>query len=237
MRRGELPVPDDDVAADRYLAADAALAAAGFAWYEVSNWARRRPRSAGTTCSTGAAATGGASGPGAHSHVGGVRWWNVKHPTATRPRLADGASPGQGRELLTAAERHTEDVMLRLRLADGLPLARWTGPDARRRPAPAPGSWRGAFAGRTAVLTAPRTPAGRRRSSATSCPDQVGAAAAAPSPDDLEVQRVASARPRPPLAASSAARHGPAIIALGGRRRRLALATLECQCQSATGRD
>ncbi|GAB3943312.1 hypothetical protein GCM10027614_31790 [Micromonospora vulcania] len=40
MRRGELPYPSDDVAADRYLAAEAALDAAGFSWYEVSNWAR-----------------------------------------------------------------------------------------------------------------------------------------------------------------------------------------------------
>ena len=58
-------------------------------------------RAAGTTCSTGPAPTGGASGPGAHSHVGGVRWWNVKHPIAYAKRLAGGVSPGQARELLT----------------------------------------------------------------------------------------------------------------------------------------
>ena len=51
-----------------------------------------------------------------------MRWWNVKHPTAYAARLADGASPGHGRELLTDADRHVEDVMLRVRLADGLPL-------------------------------------------------------------------------------------------------------------------
>ncbi|HLL65571.1 MAG TPA: radical SAM family heme chaperone HemW [Micromonosporaceae bacterium] len=122
MRRGELPYPDDDVAADRYLTADAALNAAGFDWYEVSNWAR----------GTSAACrhnelywTGGdwwGLGPGAHSHVGGVRWWNVKHPTAYGARLAAAASPGQGREILTAAQRHVEDVLLRIRLATGMPL-------------------------------------------------------------------------------------------------------------------
>jgi oxygen-independent coproporphyrinogen-3 oxidase len=123
MRRGELPYPDDDVAADRYLAAEAALSAAGLDWYEVSNWAR------------GPAArcrhnllywTGGdwwGLGPGAHSHVGGVRWWNVRHPSAYAARLADGHSPAQAREVLGDAERHTEDVMLRLRLASGLPLS------------------------------------------------------------------------------------------------------------------
>jgi putative oxygen-independent coproporphyrinogen III oxidase len=128
IRRGELPAPDDDLAADRYLAAEAALTAAGFAWYEVSNWA------------TGAAArcrhnlgywTSGdwwGVGPGAHSHVGGVRWWNVKHPRAYGQRLAAGRSPGHAREVLTATQRATEVVMLRLRLADGLPLDRLPGP-------------------------------------------------------------------------------------------------------------
>ncbi|MEO3929191.1 radical SAM family heme chaperone HemW [Micromonosporaceae bacterium B7E4] len=122
MRRGELAYPDDDVAADRYLAAEAALSEAGFSWYEVSNWAR-----------TPAAAcrhnllywTGGdwwGLGPGAHSHVGGVRWWNVKHPSGYAARLGAGQSPGQAREVLSARERRVEEVLLRLRLATGLPL-------------------------------------------------------------------------------------------------------------------
>jgi putative oxygen-independent coproporphyrinogen III oxidase len=123
MRRGELPYPSDDVAADRYLAADATLSAAGFAWYEVSNWAT----SAAARCRHNLLYwTGGdwwGLGPGSHSHVGGVRWWNVKHPAAYAKRLADGVSPGHGRELLTAADRHVEDVLLRVRLAEGLPLA------------------------------------------------------------------------------------------------------------------
>jgi putative oxygen-independent coproporphyrinogen III oxidase len=123
MRRGELPYPSDDVAADRYLAADAALSGAGLGWYEVSNWA----------CGDAARCrhnllywTGGdwwGFGPGAHSHVGGVRWWNVKHPTTYASRLAGGVSPGHGREILTDGERHVEDVMLRLRLAEGLDIA------------------------------------------------------------------------------------------------------------------
>jgi len=123
IRRGELARPDDDVAADRYLAAEAALSAAGFAWYEVSNWARTDP---GRCAHNLLYWTGGdwwGLGPGAHSHVGGVRWWNVKHPTAYTDRLARGESPAQARELLSPGERHTEEVMLRLRLADGVPLA------------------------------------------------------------------------------------------------------------------
>ncbi|PWR16004.1 coproporphyrinogen III oxidase [Micromonospora sicca] len=122
MRRGELPYPSDDVAADRYLAAEAALDAAGFSWYEVSNWTR----SAAARCRHNLLYWTGADwwglGPGAHSHVGGVRWWNVKHPTTYAERLAAGGSPGLAREVLTPDEAHMEDVMLRLRLASGLPL-------------------------------------------------------------------------------------------------------------------
>ncbi|MET8148740.1 radical SAM family heme chaperone HemW [Actinoplanes sp. NPDC049668] len=123
MRRGELPYPEDDVAADRYLAAEEALGGAGFSWYEVSNWAT----SPQARCRHNLLYwTGGdwwGLGPGAHSHVGGVRWWNVKHPTAYAKRVEEGVSPGLGREILTDADRHVEDVMLRVRLSDGLPLA------------------------------------------------------------------------------------------------------------------
>jgi oxygen-independent coproporphyrinogen-3 oxidase len=123
IRRGELPYPDDDVAADRYLAAEEALSAAGLTWYEVSNWARGDAARCRHNLIYWTGGDWWGVGPGAHSHVGGVRWWNVKHPTAYAARLAAGESPAQARELLTAEERHTEDVMLRLRLAGGLPLA------------------------------------------------------------------------------------------------------------------
>ena len=61
-------------------------------------------------------------GPGAHSHVGGVRWWNVRHPTAYAARLAAGASPAAAREVLDDEQRHDEWVLLGVRLVDGLPL-------------------------------------------------------------------------------------------------------------------
>ena len=86
IRRGVVPMPDDDDLADKYLLADERLTAAGLGWYEVSNWARR-PASA---CRHNLAYWTGTDwwgvGPGAHSHVGGVRWWNVKHPTAYAAR-------------------------------------------------------------------------------------------------------------------------------------------------------
>jgi len=123
IRRGELPYPDDDTAADRYLAAEAALSEAGLDWYEVSNWARGEPSRCRHNLLYWTGGDWWGFGPGAHSHVGGVRWWNVKHPAAYGARLAEGLSPALAREVLTDAERYTEDVMLRLRLAEGLPLS------------------------------------------------------------------------------------------------------------------
>jgi oxygen-independent coproporphyrinogen-3 oxidase len=123
VRRGELAAPDDDLAADRYLAAEAALSAAGFEWYEVSNWARSAAARCRHNLGYWTSRDWWGLGPGAHSHVGGVRWWNVKHPARYAQRLAAGRSPGHAREVLTAEQRRTEQVMLRLRLAEGLPLA------------------------------------------------------------------------------------------------------------------
>jgi oxygen-independent coproporphyrinogen-3 oxidase len=123
IRRGELPMVDDDVHADRYLIAEQALAQAGYSWYEVSNWAT----SEAARCRhnelywTGADWWG--AGPGAHSHVGGVRWWNAKHPAAYARAIAEGRTPGQGREVLAAEDRRVERILLELRLVDGCPLA------------------------------------------------------------------------------------------------------------------
>ncbi len=122
VRRGELPMPDDDVAAARYAIVDTMLTEAGLPWYEVSNWARP-----GGECRHNLGYWHDDDwwgiGPGAHSHLGGQRWWNVKHPRTYAERLAAGESPEQDREVLTAEQRRTEQVMLGIRLAEGLPLA------------------------------------------------------------------------------------------------------------------
>ncbi|WP_049573149.1 radical SAM family heme chaperone HemW [Nonomuraea sp. SBT364] len=123
IRRGELPMPDDDVAADRYLIADEMLAAAGFRWYEVSNWATSDEARCRHNLLYWTGGDWWAAGPGAHSHVGGTRWWNVKHPAPYAQRLASGLSPGHAREELTGDDRETERLMLELRLVSGYPLA------------------------------------------------------------------------------------------------------------------
>ncbi|MCZ7414176.1 MULTISPECIES: radical SAM family heme chaperone HemW [unclassified Streptomyces] len=122
IRRGEVPMTDDDVHADRYLIADEALAAAGYAWYEVSNWARTPAARCRHNELYWTGADWWGAGPGAHSHVGGVRWWNVKHPGAYAQALAEGRSPGAGRELLTDEDRRVERILLELRLEAGCPL-------------------------------------------------------------------------------------------------------------------
>lgn len=63
------------------------------------------------------------AGPGAHSHVGGVRWWNVKHPGTYAAALAAGKTPGAGRELLSDEDRRVERILLELRLREGVELS------------------------------------------------------------------------------------------------------------------
>jgi oxygen-independent coproporphyrinogen-3 oxidase len=122
IARGDLPAPDDDVLADRYEQVDKALAAVGLHWYEVSNWATEPKAWCQHNLGYWHGADWWGTGPGAHSHVGGVRWWNVKHPARYAALLAEGHSPAAARETLTAEDRHLERVMLELRLVDGLPL-------------------------------------------------------------------------------------------------------------------
>jgi putative oxygen-independent coproporphyrinogen III oxidase len=123
VRRGEVEPPDDDVLADRYLIADDMFTQAGFGWYEISNWATSDQARCRHNMLYWTGGDWWGFGPGAHSHVGGTRWWNVRHPSAYAARLAAGQSPAQAREVLTAAERRMEEIMLRTRLAEGAPLS------------------------------------------------------------------------------------------------------------------
>ncbi|MCP2338798.1 radical SAM family heme chaperone HemW [Actinomadura rupiterrae] len=122
VRRGELAAPDDDAMADRYLMADELLSAHGLNWYEISNWARNADAECRHNVLYWTGADWWGVGPGAHSHVGGTRWWNVKHPAAYASRLAEGVTPAHAREILGDEDRHIERIMLELRLADGCPV-------------------------------------------------------------------------------------------------------------------
>ncbi len=122
IARGEVAQPDDELQADQYELADELLAAAGYSWYEVSNWATDDAHRSRHNLAYWTGQDWWGIGPGAHSHVGGVRWWNAKHPAAYAERLARGVSPAVGRETLDAETRHVEDVLLRSRIVDGLPI-------------------------------------------------------------------------------------------------------------------
>ncbi|MBH0115695.1 coproporphyrinogen III oxidase [Salinibacterium sp. NG253] len=128
IKRGDVAPVDDDLQADMYELADAKLAAAGYDWYEVSNWAKRdeNPEISHASRHNLGYWLGNdwwGVGPGAHSHVGGVRWWNVKHPAAYADRIAAGHSPGAGRETLADSSKYLEHVLLRARVRNGLSTA------------------------------------------------------------------------------------------------------------------
>jgi oxygen-independent coproporphyrinogen-3 oxidase len=122
VRRGEVAAPDDDAMADRYLATEQSLSAHGLRWYEISNWAVDDVARCRHNLLYWTGGDWWGIGPGAHSHVGGTRWWNVKHPAAYAARLAAETTPAYAREVLDAADRRFERVMLELRLAEGCPL-------------------------------------------------------------------------------------------------------------------
>jgi putative oxygen-independent coproporphyrinogen III oxidase len=117
---GVVPPPDDDAQADRYVMADETLRAAGFEWYEISNWARTPAGRCRHNELYWSDANWWGFGPGAHSHVGGVRWWNVKHPVRYTAMVDAGQSPAAGRETLDDEARLTERVMLGVRRREGL---------------------------------------------------------------------------------------------------------------------
>ena len=123
IRRGELDAPDDDLVADMYELADATFARAGYDWYEVSNWAKSEAEQSRHNSAYWVNNDWWGFGPGAHSHIGGVRWWNVKHPSAYAARLAAGVSPAAGRETPDVDARNLETVLLRIRLASGLAVS------------------------------------------------------------------------------------------------------------------
>lgn len=127
VRRGTQEDTDPDDQADKYLLADRLLAEHGYHWYEVSNWAHDPQRTGANQARHNVAYWRDQDwwgvGPGAHSHLAGVRFWNAKHPAAYAQRLMTGVSPAIGREIPDPAARRLERIMLGVRLAEGLAIA------------------------------------------------------------------------------------------------------------------
>ena len=120
-RQGQLCIRDS-LTADKYEYLDAALGAAGFEWYELSNFSKSAQTRSSHNMAYWNTQDWWGYGPGAHSHVGGVRWWNQKHPTGYAAALAEGVTPAAGRELLSDATRLEERLLLELRLRSGLAI-------------------------------------------------------------------------------------------------------------------
>ena len=121
VRRGDVVMPPDDETADKYLLVDELAAKAGMDWYEVSNWSLTGGEARHNIAYWHSNDWWGI-GAGAHSHVQGVRWWNVKHPTTYISKLISGESPMLENEKLTKEQMRFEEILLRIRLSSGLPL-------------------------------------------------------------------------------------------------------------------
>lgn len=124
IRRGEYTMPDDDLMADMYLLAEEIFTAAGYHWYEVSNYSKTPATRSRHNYAYWRNQDWWGIGPGAHSHVNGTRWWNLKHPVPYANRVRAGQSPAAAREVLGESVRLFEDIMLQVRVIDGLDLAR-----------------------------------------------------------------------------------------------------------------
>lgn len=122
VKRGEVVMPDDDQTADKYLLADEKFTAAGFDWYELSNWSRPGSQSRHNLAYWNGDNWWGA-GAGAHSHIDGRRFWNVKHPAAYTQKVLEAGNPMQEEEILTVEQARSEEIMLQIRLATGIARA------------------------------------------------------------------------------------------------------------------
>jgi oxygen-independent coproporphyrinogen-3 oxidase len=123
IKNGKVSEPDEDEQAEKYEIADELFSASGFNWYEVSNWSKSTDTRSAHNLAYWRSNDWWGYGPGAHSHVGGTRWWNVKHPSTYAEKLAAGHSPALAREVLSDETRQTERILLEIRIADGLPIS------------------------------------------------------------------------------------------------------------------
>jgi putative oxygen-independent coproporphyrinogen III oxidase len=119
LNRGEINQVNDDEAADKYQLADEMLTKNNYSWYEISNWAKN-DKECKHNLNYWLGNNWWGIGPGAHSHVNGVRWWNHKLPKVWRELLEKQNSPALAREVLSEDQVINEQIMLLSRLRTGL---------------------------------------------------------------------------------------------------------------------
>ena len=114
--KGEFPDVDEDLNAAKYELATKLFSERGLDWYEVSNWGKPSRHNSAYWASQ----DWWGYGPGAHSHLAGNRFWNLKHPTSYQSALRHGL-PVAAREQLTPRQQLEERLMLGLRTQSGVP--------------------------------------------------------------------------------------------------------------------
>ncbi len=119
IKRGEVDQVDDDLTAEKYLMADSAFTKFGFNWYELSNWSKVNSESKHNLAYWLGKNWWGA-GPGAHSHLNGKRFWNVKHPNLYKQKIDANESPVADSEDLKELQIESERLMLSIRLPSGV---------------------------------------------------------------------------------------------------------------------
>ncbi|MDQ7798942.1 MAG: radical SAM family heme chaperone HemW [Candidatus Edwardsbacteria bacterium] len=119
--QGRFTPASEELEEEMYLAAIETMGSAGYAHYEVSNFARKNYRSRhNLNYWMGGDYLG--FGAGAHSHLDGKRWSNFKEPDKYVAALAKGNSPVEMEETLTRDQRIFEAIFLGLRMVEGIAI-------------------------------------------------------------------------------------------------------------------
>ncbi|QDX26498.1 coproporphyrinogen III oxidase [Sphingomonas suaedae] len=121
--KGDLVIPDADAAADLWDVTQALTGAAGLLLYEVSNHARPGAESRHNMSYWRYTDYAGI-GPGAHGRRGGCATVRHKKPENWIGAVVRNGHGAQEETALTPAERATEALVMGLRLAEGVDLAR-----------------------------------------------------------------------------------------------------------------
>ena len=119
---GELADVDEDLQADKYELADKLLSKAGYSWYEISNWSKSEDLKSNHNLAYWSGQDWWGYGPGAHSHLGSVRWWNHKHPLSYANLLEKNTSPAAGRDQLDSETAALERILLESRTSEGMSI-------------------------------------------------------------------------------------------------------------------
>jgi putative oxygen-independent coproporphyrinogen III oxidase len=119
VRRGIIPEPDDDIAAEMYTWAIAELKQHGYQQYEICSFSKP-----GHECQHNTIYWKNKSylgfGTGAHSFERGIRKWNESRPASYEEKIIKRQSALSGEEKLQGRARIAEHLIVGLRLSEGV---------------------------------------------------------------------------------------------------------------------